>query len=204
MENKYETLQSILEGDTVLAAESLLGSILVLEQDGHHLMARIVETEAYLGIHDKACHSYGGRITPRNSVLYRPAGTLYVYFTYGMHYLLNIVTGDVARPEAVLIRGVEPLGDINPFAMNRYGQPFDTLTPYQKKHITNGPGKLTKALGISKVHNGTVLGERVSLELQKPTEAIVATARIGIDYAEEARDWPLRFYLRGNGHVSKR
>jgi len=191
--------------DTIIVAKELLGKILVHNYNGKLLKGKIVETEAYLGIIDKAAHSYGGRKTKRVETMYGPAGIAYVYFIYGMYYCLNIVTQKEGIPEAVLIRAVEPMENIDIMAINRFNKPFRELNEYQKKNLTNGPGKLCKAFNITKeMHNGLDLcGDVLYLEEGKWENLnIIETTRIGIDYAEEAKDFLYRFYIKGNPYVS--
>jgi len=174
-------------------APQLLGSLLVRTVNGRKLIARIVETEAY-SQDDLASHSYRGK-TERTAVMFGPAGFLYVYFTYGMHYCCNVVAGPEGRGEAVLIRAVEPLEGLDDMEVNRRGRTGIELT--------NGPAKACQALAIDKALNGHDLraGELV-LEPQKPlkTDQIVQTTRIGIS---QAQDTPWRFYIRGNRYVSR-
>ena len=136
--------------------------------------------------------------------MYGPPGVAYVYFIYGMYYCFNIVTQKEGIPEAVLIRAVEPVENIDLMAINRFKKPYEELTKYQKKNLTNGPGKLCMALNIGREQNGLDLcGDTLYLEEgQKQYFNIVATTRIGIDYAEEAKDFPYRFYIEGNPYVS--
>lgn len=191
--------------DTITVAKELLGKVLVHNYNGQLLKGKIVETEAYLGLKDKAAHSYGGRKTKRVEVMYGPAGIAYVYFIYGMYYCFNIVTQEEGIPEAVLIRGIEPIENIDLMAINRFNKPYKELTKYQKKNLTNGPGKLCMALNITKeVHNGLDLcGDILYLEEGNGENFnIVETTRIGIDYAEEAKNFPYRFYIEGNPYVS--
>lgn len=181
--------------DSIEVAEDLLGKVLVRKfPDGHVIKARIVETECYRGTFDKGSHAYGGRRTNRNESMYGPAGIVYVYFTYGMYHMLNIVTGEEDYPDAVLIRGLEPISDSNIFAQKRFGKDYDELSSYQKKNMLNGPGKLTKALEIDKSFDGIMLGEYIYIEDDGFKEFTVKkTPRIGIDYAEEWKDEPYRF-----------
>jgi len=190
--------------DTITVAKDLLGKILVHNYKGNIIKGKIVETEAYLGVKDKAAHSYGGKKTKRVEVMYGPPGVAYVYFIYGMYYCFNIVTQKEGIPEAVLIRAVEPVENIDLMAINRFKKPYEELTKYQKKNLTNGPGKLCMALNIGREQNGLDLcGDTLYLEEgQKQYFNIVATTRIGIDYAEEAKDFPYRFYIEGNPYVS--
>ncbi|NLY68132.1 MAG: DNA-3-methyladenine glycosylase [Tissierellia bacterium] len=190
--------------DTITVAKELLGNVLVHNVNGVLLKGRIVETEAYLGFEDKAAHSYGGRRTERVEVMYGPPGYAYVYLIYGMYYLLNIITEKEGIPEGVLIRALEPLENTNIMALNRFNKPYDKLTNYERKNITNGPGKLTRAFNIGKELNGTDLcGNRLYVEEGEDKDFnIVETTRIGIDYAEEAKYFPYRFYIESNPYVS--
>jgi len=182
-------------------AADLLGRFLVRRVDGTRLVARIVETEAYLGARDRASHAWQGRRTPRNESLYRPGGVAYVYFIYGMYYCLNAVTGEETNGEAVLIRAAEPIEGGEQMARNRglerRPRPGD---------LAGGPGKLCQALRIDKSLDGQVLNvEPLRLTWGDPSDPadIALGERIGIDYAGEAADWQLRFALDGNPHVSK-
>lgn len=192
--------------DTLQVAKNLLGKILVHNIDGVLLKGRIVETEAYLGIKDKAAHSYGGRKTSRVQVMYGPSGFAYIYFIYGMYYCFNVVTQGEGIPEAVLIRGIEPLENIEQMAIYRFNKPYDKLSKYEKKNLTNGPGKLCMAYNIDKRLNGVDLcGNRLYIEEgEKQNFNIIQTKRIGIDYAEEAKDYLYRFYIENNPYISKK
>ncbi len=166
-----------------LAAPRLLGCKLVRRVDGRQLSGRIVETEAY-SQDDVASHSYRGQ-TPRTKVMFGPAGHLYVYFTYGMHYCCNVVTGPDGHGSAVLIRALEPLAGLD------------------RGTKTDGPAKLCKALGINKDLNGHDLHQeplKLLLEPPLPQTDIVQTTRIGISRGQGA---PWRFYIRGNSYVSR-
>lgn len=184
--------------DSEIVAEELLGKILVRNLPGiGQVRSRIVETECYKGTEDKGSHAYGGRRTMRNEAMYMEGGFIYVYFTYGMYYMLNIVTGEKDYPDAVLIRGLEPVSDVNIFSQKRYGKDYVQLSSYQKKNMLNGPGKLTKALDIDKNMDGKKLGEELWVEEDGFTEFTVErTPRIGIDYAEEWKDKPYRFVAK--------
>lgn len=193
--------------DTVEVAKSLIGKKIIRNISGNFFCAKIVETEAYLGLEDRACHSYGGRITDRNKTLYLPGGHIYVYLIYGMYDLLNIVTRDEDHPEAVLIRGVEPLENLDGISKKRFGKAYDNLSTYQRKNLTNGPGKLSMALGIDRSLNGKVLSKDylyIGEGEEVPEKDLVITKRIGIDYAGEDANLPLRFCLRDNPYVSKK
>lgn len=193
--------------DTVEVAKSLIGKKIIRNISGNFFCAKIVETEAYLGLEDRACHSYGGRITDRNKTLYLPGGHIYVYLIYGMYDLLNIVTRDEEHPEAVLIRGVEPLENLDVISKNRFGKAYEDLSTYQRKNLSNGPGKLSMALGINRSLNGKVLSKDylyIGEGEEVPEKDLVITKRIGIDYAGEDANLPLRFCLRDNPYVSKK
>lgn len=189
--------------DTVEVAKNLLGKKIIRNISGNFFCAKIVETEAYLGLSDRACHSYGGNITKRNEILYREGGTIYVYLIYGMYNLLNIVTRDVGEPEAVLIRAVEPLENLDGMAENRFGKVYKDLSSYQRKNLTSGPGKLSMALGIDRSLNGKILSpDYLYIGEGEDVKNIVTSKRIGIDYAGEDAHLPLRFYLGDSPYVS--
>lgn len=188
-----------LRTDTVRIASELLGKLLVVPAaDGERVSGMIVETEAYLGIEDKAAHSFSGRRTARNEITYAAGGHVYVFFVYGMYYQLNLVTGPADHPHVVLLRAVEPVEGIE-LMRERRGQMPD-------RNLTSGPGKLTIALGIDRSHNGEhLLGDRIWVEKYRtfrPGE-IASGPRIGIAYAEEFVDRPWRFWIKGNEWVSR-
>ncbi|MHA7963216.1 DNA-3-methyladenine glycosylase [Paenibacillus sp. CAU 1782] len=191
--------------DALTVAKELLGNILVHEVDGVKLAAVIVETEAYGGTEDKAAHFYGGKRTPRVEVVYGDPGFSYVYLIYGMYHCFNVVTGGKNDPQAVLIRALEPLEGIELMALNRFGKPLQQLAKREVLGLTNGPGKLCKALAIDKSHYGEDLcGSRLYVEEgeNEPSFHTVTAKRVGIDYAEEAKDFPWRFYIQNNKYVS--
>lgn len=212
MKNGHSTINTenvlkrdFYQRDTLTVARELLGKYLISEIDDDILIAKIVEVEAYLGYEDKAAHTYGGRRTQRTEVMYGSAGFAYVYFTYGMHNLLNVVTREESIGEAVLIRAVEPISDLDDFSMRRFGKNYAELNSYQKKNITNGPAKLTKAMGIDLAYNGLdmTIGEKLYIVEGESEFKITSSKRIGIDYAEEAIDYLYRFYIEDNKFVSK-
>lgn len=182
-------------------APDLLGRYLVRQSGELRLVVRIVETEAYLGATDRASHAWNGRRTPRNESLYQPGGVAYVYFIYGMYYCLNAVTGSAKTAGAVLIRAAEPLQGHDVMAQHR-----GLTRPAGPGDLTGGPGKLCQALRIDRDCDGLSL-QRGSLTVTggEPiaTTQQVTGPRIGIDYAEEAVEWPLRFAESQNRHVSK-
>ncbi len=190
--------------DSVLVAKELLGKILVHETNGQRISAKIVETEAYMGVEDKAAHSYGGKRTPRVEVMYGSSGFSYIFMIYGMHCCFNIVTNEKEKPQAVLIRAAEPLEGVEWMAQKRFEKPYEQLTKLQRRGLTNGPGKLCCALSLDRSFNGMDLcGDEVYVEDGKTRNSnIVTTKRVNIDYAEEARDYPWRFYIKDNEYVS--
>lgn len=202
--NSGKILESnFFKRDTVEVAKNLLGKKIIRNISGNFFCAKIVETEAYLGLEDRACHSYGGNITKRNEILYKEAGTIYVYLIYGMYNLLNIVTKNENDPEAVLIRAVEPIENIDAMSLNRFGKIYKDLSSYQKKNLTNGPGKLTMAMEIDRALNGKILSQDyLYIEEGEDVRNIIETKRIGIDYAGEDANLPLRFYIEDNPYVS--
>jgi DNA-3-methyladenine glycosylase len=187
--------KSFFARDTEIVARELLGAILECRTEEGTVSGRIVETEAYIGEHDLACHAAAGR-TQRTAPLYGPPGIAYVYFIYGVHWCVNAVTRPVDQPSAVLIRALEPLDGIEIMRSRRAAARRDI-------DLTNGPGKLCEALGITGAHN--------RLPLQKPPLRILRgasvtdaetnrTPRIGIT---QCRDWPLRWVIRDNPYVSR-
>lgn len=183
--------------DTLAVARDLLGKYLVHRVDGAALCGRIVETEAYIGSVDKACHAYGGRRTARTETLYAPPGTAYVYLIYGMYHCLNFVTEPEGIPAAVLLRGIEAAQGAERMAQNRFGRGLAELNPYQRRHFLNGPGKLCRALNVTRQQNGLDLtGDELFLwDAGQAVGEVQTGKRVGIDYAEEAVDFPWRFWL---------
>lgn len=190
--------------DSLIVARELLGKVLVHKINGNKISARIVETEAYMGVDDKAAHSYGGRRTERVEVMYGGPGYSYVFFIYGMYNCFNIVTREEGIPQAVLIRAVEPVEGFDIMAESRFKKPFNQLTNSQNKGLTNGPGKLCMALSIDRNLNGEDLCDNKLYleEWESQKISIVEAKRIGIDYAEEAKDYLWRFYIKDNKYVS--
>ena len=186
--------------DAVTVGKDILGKIIVKKTaDGRMMSGRITEVEAYMGITDKASHSYGGRRTKRTEVMYKEGGYSYVFLIYGMYECFNVTAGREGDPQAVLIRGVEPLENKNLMQEKRKVK--------KEKDISNGPGKLTKALDITREDNGAdlVAGENIWLEDDGyKVKDIVETTRIGIDYAEEDALKPWRFYIKDSIFVSKK
>ena len=194
-------------GNTVDIARSLVGCYLVRRYEGTLLVCRITETEAYVGAIDKAAHSYGYHKTARNATMFGPPGHAYIYLIYGMHCCLNFVTEPEGEPSAVLLRGLAPVHGLEAICRLRYGKAPDELTAYQRKNFLNGPGKLCKGLSLTRAENGLdatgdtlfVCESLADLGLPPephkiPTEIHVGK-RFGIDYAQEAIDFPWRFYV---------
>lgn len=182
-------------------APDLLGRYLLHDAEGERLILKIVETEAYLGAPDRASHAWNGRRTPRTAALYRVGGFAYVYLIYGIHHMLNIVTGASDDGSAVLLRAGEAVRGASTMRQFRG-------LPAQRRagDIAGGPGKLCRALGIDGESNGVPLwrgGLRIlSGDPVAPADILVGP-RVGIDYAGAAAGWPLRFAVAGNPHVSR-
>jgi DNA-3-methyladenine glycosylase len=187
--------QNILE-----VSRALLGKILVHESSEGTTAGRIVEVEAYMGPEDRAAHSFGGRQTPRNDVMYGEKGHAYVYLIYGMYYCFNVTAGaEPGKPEAVLIRSLEPIEGLEIMEKRR------GVVLGKVRNLTNGPGRLCMAMDITKAQHKldlTVPPFYIYDSQPIPKEDIVEAKRIGVDYAGEWKDRPWRFYLRGNSFVS--
>lgn len=185
--------------DVILIAKELIGKIIITSFEDQITSGRIVETEAYIGLTDRASHSYGGKRTARNEHMYATGGTAYVYICYGMHQLFNVVTNQKDIPDAVLIRAVEPLKGID-IMLERTGKlkPDNTLT--------KGPGNAAKALGISKMHSGINLRKQDIIIVDDGSiispSLIAASRRIGVESSGDAALKPYRFYVKGNPYVS--
>ena len=183
-------------------APMLLGCTLVrVLPNGTRLAGTIVETEAYVGVRDRACHSYGGRRTPRNEVMYAPAGSFYVYFTYGMHFCCNVVCGEVDEPVAVLLRALEPVEGLEAMRANRPGAKRD-------RDLCAGPARLCEALQIARDQNGIDLVTHSDLWIERSTvlpgsvNRIVLGPRIGIGLGNVWSRRLLRFGVAGHPCLS--
>lgn len=198
IEEKAKTLEPLPlsfyeREDVVLIARELLGKTLFTEMIPGTITGGIItETEAYKGIEDKACHAYNNRRTPRTEVMYQRGGISYVYLCYGMHHLLNIVTNTQDIPHAVLIRAIYPCIGVETMLKRRNKS---SLT----KELTSGPGALSQALGITKLHNGLSLLKKPlwiqDIEINLSEDKIQSSARIGVDYAKEHAKLPWRFTI---------
>lgn len=191
--------------DTLIVARELLGKFIVHKINGKELIGKIVETEAYKGAMDKAAHSYQNKRTHRTEVMFGSAGFAYVFLIYGMYSCMNIVTEEEGHPCAVLLRALEPIKGLDQMALLRFNKTYDKLNKSQRISISNGPGKLSMALHIEPNDYGRDLCGN-ELFICEGTEHIgfdiETDKRINIDYAEEAVDYPWRFYIKDSPYVS--
>ena len=193
--------QSFYTSNNVLEiSKDILGKVLVTNLNSKITSGVIIEVEAYLGTNDKASHSYNNKRTQRTEPMFLKGGISYVYLCYGMHHLFNLVVGKQDNPCAILIRGIKPLSGINTMLKRRK---FSKVT----KELTNGPGKLTQALGITtNLNKESLLGNQVWIENQEikvEKKDILSSPRIGVDYAGSDAKLPYRFYINNNKWVSK-
>lgn len=199
--------RSFYADDSETVARRLLGCRLVrVLDDGTRLSGVIVETEAYCGAPDLASHAVGGRRTARNEAMYAQAGTSYVYFTYGMHFCFNVVCGEVDVPLAVLVRALEPVEGIEEMKRRRAaGRNALSIERMKERDLCSGPAKLCAAMGIDRALNGVdlVKDERLWIERGEGVENVGVGPRIGIGFAKDWIDKPLRFWVAGNAHVSR-
>ena len=179
-------------------ARDVIGKVLVHVTPAGVLAGRIVEAEAYRGPEDRAAHSWGGRRTERTEAMFGPPGHAYVFFVYGMHWHLNLVTTRVGAPHAVLLRAAEPLSGVEAMAERR-GLAVNDV------RLTNGPGKLCQAFGIDRRHYAQDLtqGALFLSESSAPRGKLLRSPRIGVDYAEDWADKPWRFFEQGSRWVSR-
>ena len=194
------------ERDTLTVARELLGKVLVYKQEDRFLKGRIVETEAYIGAIDKAAHCYNQRVTKRTEVMFGPPGHAYVYLIYGMYYCMNVVTEPEGVGAAVLIRALEPLEGMELMSRNRFGKGYEELPQKKRIQLSNGPGKLCMAFGITKANNGNdLLSDHFFICEDEHFHdfGIGRSKRINVDYAEEAKDFEWRFFIKGNAYVSR-
>lgn len=192
---------SFLDDDVVNLSRELLGCRLCSEINGHFTAGLIVETEAYRAPEDKASHAYGNRRTNRTEVIFHAGGISYVYLCYGIHHLFNVVTGPEDMAHAILVRALKPDSGLDIIRSRRGGSITDN-------QLTNGPGKLCQALGITREQNGLDLrksagntiwiepGEKIS------SSCIITAKRIGVDYADEWKEKLWRFYIKDSPWVS--
>lgn len=194
--------------DVVAIAKDLIGKKIVSKINGKLTSGMITETEAYRGYDDKACHAHLGRFTERTKIMYETGGVAYVYLCYGIHHLFNIITNTKDHADAVLIRAVEPIEGVEVMLERRGKETLD-------KTLTSGPGNFSKAFALDKSHYGAdMTGDKIWIEDNKElltstqlginSSEITASKRVGIDYAEEDKNLPWRFYLNTSKFVSKR
>jgi DNA-3-methyladenine glycosylase len=184
--------------DARTLARRLLGCVLTRVIDGERVAGIIVETEAYLGVRDAASHAFRGRRTPRNESMYARPGTLYVYFTYGMHHCCNVVCAAEGDPQAVLIRALEPLEGLERMRDARGG----------RGRLCSGPARLCQALSIDRGLDGEDLVRSARVFVESPPVGlrlgpVGRSPRIGVGYAGDWAQRPLRWFIRGNPHVSR-
>lgn len=185
--------------DVVRIARELLGKVIYTRKDGIVTAGKIVETEAYDGRNDQACHSHIHGRTNRTKIMFGPGGYAYVYLCYGIHHLFNVVTNREGKADAVLVRGIEPLEGIETILSRRKKEKMH-------RSVGGGPGIASEALGISTDDYGEDLrGDRIWIKdqgIQVASDEILASPRVGIDYAGEDAGLPWRFRIKGNGFTS--
>jgi DNA-3-methyladenine glycosylase len=201
-DKKILPLSFYIRNDVVQISKDLLGKFLVTRFNGQITAGKIVETEAYRGPDDKACHAWNYRRTRRTEIMYRQGGVAYVYLCYGIHHMFNVVTGKEEMPHAILIRAIEPADNVELMLQRR-----NMLQPVRQ--LTAGPGVVTQALGIRTEHTGTNLTSAdgpIWIEdrgmVVKESE-FTATPRVGVDYAGECAAWEWRFRLKNSSWTSK-
>lgn len=187
-----------LQNDVASIAKALLGKVIVSNFNRQYTAARIVETEAYAGIVDKASHAWNGRRTQRTEIMFGEGGTAYVYLCYGIHHMFNIVTNASNIPDAVLIRGVQPLKGID-IMLQRFNRSKQDVA------IGRGPGNVGKALGIFTIHSGWALsGDELFIADDGTTYTeLMVSKRIGVDYAGAHAQWLYRFFVKDHPQVTK-
>lgn len=193
-----------LREDVEAISRDLIGMILYTKMNGVVTAGRIVETEAYGGVTDRASHAWGGRLTGRTETMYREGGVCYIYLCYGIHHLFNVVTGPDGRPDAVLIRALEPATGIETMLQRR------GLDRVQRR-VAGGPGLVTQSLGLKTDQNGLSLiySKQIWLKMDRAQAKgqggdfdIIASPRVGVDYAGEDAARPWRFRMKGNKFTS--
>lgn len=188
-----------INDDVVEVARSLIGKVLVTQLNGVSTGGYIVETEAYSGSVEAASHAFPNKRTPRTEVMFREGGISYVYLIYGMYHMFNVVTNRQDKPDAVLIRALDPqVGTTTMMDRRKKNRP--------DKYLTNGPGRLAAALGIDRSLNGIPLdGGNIMIAegLSVNHKEIESSKRIGVEYAGKDAELPWRFFLKGNKYVSR-
>lgn len=185
--------------DALTVARELIGKKLVREIGDKKITSKIVETEAYLGPEDKASHAYNNKRTKRTETMFLEGEVVYVYMIYGMYYCLNVVTAKKGKPEAVLIRAVEPFSGLEIIKENRQ------IKSKREEDLTNGPGKLCQALAVDDKLDGVKLTDKNDIYITEGNLSdfeIGKGKRVNIDYAEEYKDKLWRFYFKGSSYLS--
>ncbi len=184
------------QGDAIALSRALLGCVLMTRISEQECGGFICETEAYSGLNDRASHAYNGRFTKRTKIMYEPGGISYVYLCYGIHHLFNVVTGVSGTPDAVLIRAIVPVAGISYMEKRLSGYVVSGRS-------IDGPGKLTKALGINGIHNGiSLVNDEIWIEEAKEVPSdneILVTKRIGVGFAGDDAELPNRFLINEQG-----
>ena len=195
---KHKREKSFFTKDAVFVAQNILGDFLVLKRKNSFLAGKIVETESYLGLDDDASHAFGGKITARNKIMYSKGGIIYVYLIYGKLWCFNIVVSKKSDPQAVFIRALEPVEGIKTMKKNRGVNDI--------KKLTNGPCCWTSAFGVDKRYLGKSITLSEIFISHNPHKRIdiVRAKRIGVNYAINSKDLPLRFYIKNNPFISKK
>jgi DNA-3-methyladenine glycosylase len=193
--------RELYERDTLTVAKELLGKLLVNDTEEGTTVGKIVETEAYMGPEDKASHAYNNLRTGRTEVQFGLKGYAYIYQIYGMYFCFDVTSGRlVGKPEAILVRALEPIGDLK-VMMRRRG-----VSNGQIYNLTNGPGRLCMAMGISRKQNGAdlcVSPLHIETGVAVDEKEIIQATRVNVDYADEWKHLPWRFFVRNNRFVSK-
>jgi len=201
MEMNNKLPLKFFQKDVHSTARNLLGKYFVRKIKGKILSGKIVEVEAYHKNNDESSHSFNGK-TKRNEIMFWGGGYLYIYFTYGMHFCANVVTGKLNEGAAILLRSLEPIEGLDIMAMNRYNKSI--INEIEKRNLTNGPAKICRAFDIKRNENGTLLtGDKIFI-LNAPkisSNNIEVTTRIGI---KKSIDLPWRYYIKDNPFVSKK
>ena len=201
MSNRKLPLSFYQQQDVVSIARELVGKVLCTQINGRPVTSGIItETEAYCGRGDKACHANNGTRTDRTETMYQAGGIAYIYLCYGIHHLFNVVTNVENKADAVLIRAIQPLDGKKEMLQRRNKQNINPA-------LTAGPGRLSQALGITTDFDGTILKENtIWIEDRQigSGSSLVATERVGVDYAGEDAKLPWRFYPQESDWVSRK
>lgn len=194
---KNKRPRSFFKNSADYVAKNILGDYLILRKNKRILIGKIVETEGYLGVRDDASHSFGGKITPRNKIMYEEGGVIYVYLIYGKFWCFNIVVSKKNDPQAIFIRALEPIAGIDTMRRNRGIN--------NTKNLTNGPCRWTQSFKINKSFLGKDItkDEIVISRGRKKDFSVARRKRIGVDYATKSKDLLLRFYIKSSPFISR-